>query len=463
MEAKMKTLKLELKPDNTFPQFKRLGWKTEEISIREILEKKVYPYQDGIMAGTIGKKIIKLINDEKYKISELAEFRYCSDLSSRCFNYYSRKSKFLELIERIEVGIYFVEKLSFPELVEIAKKHLMDKWSHHKARAMLEKCAGNFDSIRQFLKNKNRKIKLAGYDDLDNYPLDDILSVDDFDGEDSVIVSQAFGSINFRSVNFVDEITDSQGRFKVDDEIRSFQVHANEQFETQHRTLTYNCEREGDLIWFYPEIGTIENIKRFAVSLSEKWRVDDGRYCFETDIEHLEKMVDRNYRINFPTLNSDYQTKGRSSFAKIDGVQFEDFGVGRIPTVFSNCTDLKSRLKDHGISSTGRKEVLIEKLANLSADSYAKYEPRLDKFFGNHRFIKIDALPSTKFNEFPVLCHSDVSSIREMILTMYIVKHLRGNVILESSHCNNTFDLLPLAQSLLKCEVSLDGRFLKLV
>ena len=51
--------------------------------------------------------------------------------------------------------------------------------------------------------------------------------------------------------------------------------------------------------------------------------------------------------------------------------------------------------------------------------------------------------------------------LRNLLLTMYALKHLRGNVILEASHENNTFDLLSLARALLKRELTLTGSFLE--
>jgi len=46
-----------------------------------------------------------------------------------------------------------------------------------------------------------------------------------------------------------------------------------------------------------------------------------------------------------------------------------------------------------------------------------------------------------------------------MLLTMYAVKHLRGNVILDAGHENNTFDLPALARSLITGEVEVKGVF----
>jgi len=51
--------------------------------------------------------------------------------------------------------------------------------------------------------------------------------------------------------------------------------------------------------------------------------------------------------------------------------------------------------------------------------------------------------------------------VAAMIFVMYITKHLRGNAILEASHNNDSFDLLTLAQALIKREVSVTGVFLR--
>ncbi len=460
----MKALKLRLEPDKTFPQFKRLRWKTEEVSVREIFDNKVYPYQEGIPASNLAEKLISMLNDKKYKISELLEFGYCPDLSACAYSYYyPRKSKFSELMERIESEVFFVETLSVPDLVEISKKHLKDTWSHQKAKSILESCITNFDEIRQFLKSKNDKIKLTGYADLNNYTLDKILSVDDFDGQDTAIISQAFGCLKLRSVNFIDENTDSQGKFQMDTEIREFQLQANERFEESYSSLTYNCQIDGDAIRCHPELKTDKSIRRFAVKVSEKWRIGDGKYCFQTDIERLEKMIAEDYSITFTTLSTCHPDSGKVSFAKIVGAQINGYSVRKIPSLHSTCDHLKEKLRKHGVRSTGRKEVLLDNLSELCVILYKSYEPELDQFFCSRRFIKVDNLSTQDSNDFPVLYDSKISDMRNIILTMYIMKHLRGNVILESSYCIDTFDNLSLAQSLLKREVSLEGYFLELL
>jgi len=107
---------------------------------------------------------------------------------------------------------------------------------------------------------------------------------------------------------------------------------------------------------------------------------------------------------------------------------------------------------------TGRKEQLLEKLAHLSAKVYAEHEFELDDYFSMHRFIRVTRAKKGTGQPFPVLENLD---LRNMVLTMYIIKHLRGNTILEATHNNDTFDLLSLALALIKQEVSVAGAFLE--
>ena len=81
----------------------------------------------------------------------------------------------------------------------------------------------------------------------------------------------------------------------------------------------------------------------------------------------------------------------------------------------------------------------------------------MDRFFSQRRFIRTSTLAGDA-RDFPVL---KSTHLRNMLLTMYAIKHLRGNVILDAWHNNDTFDLLSLARALLKQGVSLTGGFLE--
>lgn len=106
---------------------------------------------------------------------------------------------------------------------------------------------------------------------------------------------------------------------------------------------------------------------------------------------------------------------------------------------------------------TGRKEDLAEKLAKLAVEEYKEKEPEINSYFTENKFIRMTSGYNCNKNTFPVLEKFD---LRNLILTMYIIKHMRGNTILEAAHNNDTYDLISLAQALIKKDISLEGIFL---
>ena len=50
-------------------------------------------------------------------------------------------------------------------------------------------------------------------------------------------------------------------------------------------------------------------------------------------------------------------------------------------------------------------------------------------------------------------------SLRGPLVTLYCLRHMRGNVVLEATHRNESVRLLDLAQALLHKRVTLTGRF----
>ncbi len=133
------------------------------------------------------------------------------------------------------------------------------------------------------------------------------------------------------------------------------------------------------------------------------------------------------------------------------------YSIGGHITLDASCDTIREELKTNGISMTGRKEDLIEKLAHIAAKSYQEKEPEINTYFTNNKFIRVTSNYNCDKNTFPVLEEFD---LRNLILTMYIIKHMQGNTILGARHNNDTYDLLSLARSLIKKDVSLDGSFL---
>ena len=133
------------------------------------------------------------------------------------------------------------------------------------------------------------------------------------------------------------------------------------------------------------------------------------------------------------------------------------YSVGGHITLNASCETIREILRAHGVSMTGRKEDLTEKLAKVAVDVYEEKEPEINSYFTENKFIRVSNVCERDNNTFPLLEECD---LRNLILAMYIIKHMRGNTILEAVHNNDTYDLISLAQALLKKDISLEGMFL---
>lgn len=97
-----------------------------------------------------------------------------------------------------------------------------------------------------------------------------------------------------------------------------------------------------------------------------------------------------------------------------------------------------------------------EALGKLAAKVFGEKEAELDGYFRQNRYINTTAGLS-EAHPFDVINDCD---LKEMILAMYTTKHLRGSTVLEASHKNDTYDLISLAQALIKVEVTAPGAYL---
>jgi hypothetical protein len=67
--------------------------------------------------------------------------------------------------------------------------------------------------------------------------------------------------------------------------------------------------------------------------------------------------------------------------------------------------------------------------------------------------------PPHRCQRFPVI--ENDPSLRNLMVAMYVVKHLRGNAILDASHENNTYTEEQLALALVSGKVVVPGAFLR--
>jgi hypothetical protein len=458
----MDTFRLFFENDKEIPRFKRLAYEKVNVSIKDVILNGIHPWMGGNVHKTLGEKFVQVLNSDDLKPKELTQPNYCQDVTySCCYSYCNDTTPFEETLNHIKEGIYFVDGLTYIELLSIAKERLKKLWSHKIAYDLLERAHPGFDAMRSFLRSRDKRIKLSGYADINTYNLRHILSLSDFEGEDNLIISHGIPVTNFRSTEFLKRITDENGLLRLTNRIEYFRIQVDYEIKDKYSriTLNYNCQSNCQKVRFCPEINNESSKRDKLKEFSSQWRTDDGRYCFTTDISKISQMLEqRNCQISFPTLDYIHPKEGYISYANISVSKVKLYSIEGYMTHCASCDTIKDVLRKYDVSMTGIKEDLVEKFANLCVNVYEEKEPEIDDYFTNNRFVRIPKAYDSDKNTFPILKGCD---LREMVLTMYIIKHMRGNTILEARHNNDTYDLLSLTLALLKKEVYLDGVFLR--
>ena len=81
---KIKTYKLSLSRDEEAPELKRLKLEEVNVSVRDVLEHGIHPI--GLMGtssfrdGQAHKKIIRILNEDEFKLKNFVPVGYCQDM-----------------------------------------------------------------------------------------------------------------------------------------------------------------------------------------------------------------------------------------------------------------------------------------------------------------------------------------------------------------------------------------------
>jgi len=457
----MQTFQLSLEPDERFPRFKRLAYQKVEVSLAEVLLQGVHPWDSGSPIYALIHRFVEQLNAEKLYLPGFKELGYGLDYNQGADGErHWDLSGFERLLANIHDRIFFVEQLTYQELIGIAKKALADNWDHQTVRTLVGRVYHDFNAIRDFLKKKDKNLKLSGYNDIDRYDLSRICTLEDFEGEDQVIIGQALPSTNFRSTDFLEKVTGECGRLQLAPSIDHFQMIVSNGFNGYYeQALVYNEARYGNQLRLHPVLSHRPAARDQATQIAQAWRLHNGRYCFTVDVKTAERMLDQGaFRVSFPRLTYPLPEEGEFSSAGLQIQAIERFGIGRFVGTNSSGNVIKDILGRHNVSMTGRKEDLIEKLASLASSVYQDRLDELDSYFCQNLFIKMPNAGNHDPVSFPVINDCDM---KNMVLAMYLMKHLRGNTILDAAHNNDTFDLVSLAKALIMGEVTLSGAFVR--
>jgi hypothetical protein len=454
----LQTFKLWLEPDRDIPQFRRLRWATVSVSIQEVLLRGVHPWSGPDKHSTLCEAMLRIVNEEAVRPPNSVQFGYCADVSVLSGYAWEKPSRFERVLEAIRGQTYCVDDLSYLELLNIAKTMLRGQWMHSHVREMARAAYPGFQELRQFLKSKNKKIKLSSYEDVDQYDLAEVLTLDDFEQRDNLIISHAIPTLNFRKASFLNKVTDDQGRLRLVPEIRHVTL-TETPLKSDYVHTVWHVVREGSMWRFRPDIADAKAKRVHIQEFAAQWRTDEGRLCFTTTTEKLVEMVEcKVVEPSFPSLNYNSAENGPTAGAVVDSSHIKAFHIGRYARAGTTGDQLKDILHQYEVSMTGNKDQLLQKLATLAATKYRERLPEMDRFFSRHRFVRMQSAPPS-VAEMPLL--EDLTYLRNLVLTMYAVKHMRGDAIIEASHQNNTYTEEELALALVTGKVGLQGAFLR--
>ena len=458
----MKTYRLWLDADADIPAFKRLRFEETEVPFADILGRGIHPNSmnseiSGRELDSLRKRLYELLNDPERKIPHLASLGYGADLEeSKSYYYrYDLASNLANIAEHIR----FVDELDYPKLVELAVECLRRKWSHEIARDLAQAVYSDFNDLRDFLKRKDNRIKLSRYKDLDNNDLARTTTVDDFTGQDKALIACAVKEPNFRKISFLEKVTTPDGFLSLTGRFDWFGLVLREEERPSERDLYFLCEVEGKTIHVMPDPGADPVKRRKAENLARRWSGGTGAWCFSTSLDTIEKILgEPNIKLTFYGFSyGDKNAYRPSASMQVQGPPVGRFAVQRYPTVDSTNELVKGILTGHEISMTGRKEQLIGKLVTLAAERYKALEPILDRFFTGHSYLKIHQAERKKGDPFPVL---EDTPIEQLILGIFIVRHLRGNVVLEATCENAAVGVADTARALIDKKIDLDCDFI---
>jgi hypothetical protein len=464
----MQTYRFRLETDAEFPRFKRLRCENVEVSLKEVLTQGAHPLGLTTDAGgghdfsMVCERLVQEANDEKHFVPGLAELGYCSEIpvpEGYCLD----RSKLDHMLRSLTESIFYVERLSYGELLDIARQALTRKWDHELAKTMLRSVLPDFNGIRDFLRSRDKKIRLSGYGDLDRYALDRVVSPEDFANHEKAVIRLSLPTTNFRSPSFLSAITTGDGKALLSllPRIWHFQILWKKYpFRIGAARLTddvkYDCVASPDSVRFVPFLPEKGGEREAAKAIARDWRVGNGKFRFFTPIEKVEEMLqDERCEISFPSINYLRSVLPVPPQGVITEEHIPSFGTGKVLTQSLPNRSLRHVLRRRGMSMTGRKNELLEKVAVVLCDRYNEMLPSLDEHFRKQKYLRI---PRTK-RPYLFPCVEKPSMIERTVLAMYILKHLRGNTLLDAGHENDTYELQDLAGALLRGEVTLSGNF----
>ncbi|MBT4814325.1 MAG: SAP domain-containing protein [Lentisphaerae bacterium] len=464
---KIQTYRLRLIEDPAVARFRRLEFVLEDVPLAHVFSQGVHPHSHTTGLGhdcwgTTDAIVERLNADEAFVPGLKAHLLGFNITKPTTPAYWRRQATVMldDLLKRLRTGVHFVDDICYEELRDLAVVRLRETWSHSVACELARGVGANFAGTRAFLKSIEPDIKVTGYGSLGEYDLGRVLSVDDFLTEDRLLLQHGLELQNFRDSGALAGLTTGGGHLRLVPKIEDCNVEWRTHPDNKDATVTYKCLVEGDQVRWLPDLGDSDTQRDHARSLAGRLGKGNGRYCFESRLGAMEQALnDPCFCLRFPRLRYGPVVTEWTPAAKLRHSAVACYMVPKPIDADRTNEHLQETLREFGRKTSGRKEQLVGRIAELLAEEYARVEPELDEFFGRRCFVRLKS-GHLSWQYFPVLSGHGLSS---SLLSMYCLRHMRGNTILEASHLNTSVTLTDLGEALLHRRVKLDGAFVEVL
>ena len=447
--------KLSMKPDKEISCFKRISFKKEEVPLSKVLREGIHPgfniegYGD---SSKIRSRLSEIMNEDKFYPAELKQMGYSENFSSGVYDY-NEKDKLKQLLEEIRDKICFVDSdIKFQDLLEIANGQLKKDWNRQMIRDILGSCYSDFNELRGFVKSKDKDVKIPSYDSLKDVPLEKILNIDDFLSFEKVLIQYGLQKHNFRYAGYLQGITTNEGYLSLKPSISAFQF--------GHKSLVYNCKLAGENVACYPELNEYAEKARVTALEFAKAYGREPKYCPDVPLNTIEDLENQKIlKVYFEDLNYEREDIGSESQAEVRKEAVKYYKIEKFLNESVSAKNLREILKQYDEKISGKKDEIVARYADIATQEYDKLLPELDKYFKDKKFVKVSTSNNHEDEdgqEFNILKDNP---IKNLLLTMYFIKHLRGNVIFDLGYENDAYTVKDLAKALIDRKVSHDGGF----
>ncbi len=452
----MNAIRLSLERDDRFDRFYKLKWEIVNTSIDDVLRHGVHPWSDASTHGAFAEGLLRGLNVPETKFTDLVSMGYGHDVVPPSAYFAGNGSLAERALRAAHDQLYFAASLKYLDLVEISRGWLTKHWDSALALTLAQRAYPAFMDLRRFLKSRDGRLRIRSRDDVQRLNLGRILKVDDFGDHEQLLLDTALASRSFRAQSALEQVADREGRVRFVPEFRQVTLTLRTDAREQPKVL-WHARKVGEYWRLRPDLGPSLDARTVAARFAKRWREDAGRLCFNVSTERIVQMVEEGFVLpSFPSLSYLHASSGTEATVHLRAPDVAHYTIGEVATGDYTCYQLRSILRAHGASGTGKKEELFAKAAQLAAMLYTGCLDELHEHFVTQKFVLVPGL-TKKGAEWPVL--RGVSNFRSLLLTMYALRHLRGGAILDASHENDTYSPAELAQALLCGKLTLQGGF----